>query len=1186
MKKLFSLLLHPLVLGTLGIIALALLIWFVGPLVAFAGYAPLESERARWIFIGLIVLLVVLRIAYLRLKARISNAKFLEGLLSRKKSEVPTEAAEVAILRQRFEEATSLLRHSRAANTGSAWARFTALGSRRYVYQLPWYVFIGAPGAGKTIALLNSGLRFPLADKLGTPQVKGVGGTRNCDWWFTDDAVLLDTAGRYTTQDSDAEADRQAWQGFLALLRKHRARQPLNGVLLTVSLGDLLGNSEAEANQLAEALRRRVQEMYTELNVRLPIYVLVTKADLIAGFNEFFANLGKEDRDQVWGVTFPLAESGASDPLVTLPAQLDALRERVTGQLLVRLQEEFDLERRGLIAAFDQQFAFANRLLDAFLKNVLSATGFEHPLMVRGVYFTSATQEGNPIDRVMASLGSAFGLERRVIDRPAGSGKSFFLTRLLKDVVFAEQRLGGTNLKWERRRQLIRFGTLATIGALAAALLLGWTFSYLRNSSYIKEVDEAVATLRPVVSGVGNAANNDVASVLAVLDGVYDISATATRPRDDSPMGMGLGLFQGDKLDAAANQSYRGLLRDVLFPRLSRRIEAQLRAVDGSNLEYAYETLKAYLMLNDAQHFDADELKAWISLDWDRHLPREITADQRAALSKHLNALFADGPVASPIMQDQNLVARTRELLLRYSLPDRIYSRLKRQGVGESFADFTIERAAGSSAALVFVRKSGSPLTRGIAGLYTRDGYHKGFTKAVDAVTLKLAKEEPWVLGTRRTTALVTANVSNDVRRLYLADYVRQWEALLADIALVRSPSLSQSIQVARVLSGADSPLPKLMRAISRETTLTPGEAEKSAVDKAGEKLASAKQELGKVLSIGGNDAAPAPAPAERLESLVDDRFAYLRQLVAGDGKNSPIDAVTQLLNDVYVQLSATETAIRDKVAPPPGDTTAKVKAESARLPEPVRSMVQQISGAGTSQTLAATRENLSSAVGAQVGQFCHLATDGRYPFARGSSRDVTREDFARLFAAGGLMDEFFQKNLAAYVDTSSQPWTFKKVQEQSLGGSGNLIQFQRAATIRDVFFRSGGTVRLDFKAIEMDPAITQFILEVDGQLVKYAHGPQERQSIQWPGSKGGVSARIQITPPAPSGTSGATADGPWALFRLFDKARVEGLGAPEKFKVVFDVEGRQASFEVTASSVQNPFRLRELSEFRCPSGL
>ena len=86
-------------------------------------------------------------------------------------------------------------------------------------------VVTGPPGSGKTTALLNSGLRFPLADKLGSDSVQGVGGTRNCDWWFTDDAVLLDTAGRYTTQDSYETVDRAAWKGFLELLRRHRRRR-------------------------------------------------------------------------------------------------------------------------------------------------------------------------------------------------------------------------------------------------------------------------------------------------------------------------------------------------------------------------------------------------------------------------------------------------------------------------------------------------------------------------------------------------------------------------------------------------------------------------------------------------------------------------------------------------------------------------------------------------------------------------------------------------------------------------------------------------------------------------------------------------------------------------------------------------------------------------------------------------
>ena len=1189
MKKLFAALLQPFLLSLVGLIALALIVWYVGPLISIAGKVPLESETVRWSVIGVLVLAFILREVVVRLKAKASNAKLLDGLLGKKDAAAPAEAAEVAVLRKRFEEATTILRSSRSAASGSGLSRLAALGSARYLYQLPWYVFIGAPGSGKTTALINSGLRFPLAEKLGTHQIKGVGGTRNCDWWFADEAVLIDTAGRYTTQDSDAAADRDAWQGFLALLRKYRPRQPLNGVLLTVSLGDLLGQTETEATRHAEALRARVQELYSQLDVRLPIYVLVTKADLVAGFNEFFAHLTKEGRDQVWGVTFPTDEAPGAEALKSLPAQLDALHERVSGQLIARLQEEPDLTHRGPIAAFDQQFGLVSRLLDAFLQRVFASSGYDHPLMVRGVYFTSGTQEGNPIDRVMASLGGAFGLERRILPPPAGSGKSFFLTRLLKEVVFAEQRLGGTNLKWERRRSLIHAGALAAMALLALGLLLGWSFSYLRNSSYVDEVDAAVEAAKPLVAQAGKAPEDDLLSVLTVLDTVQGVSSTASRPRGEAPTGMGLGLFQGDKLDAAAQQSYRGLLRDVLFPRLSHRIETQLRSLDGSNLEFAYETLKAYLMLNDPAHFDAEALKAWITIDWDRNLPRDVSADQRAALGAHLNQLFADGPVASPVVQDAALVARARDMLLRYTLPDRIYSRLKRQGVGQGFPDFTIERAAGPGSTLVFTRKSGTPLTRGIAGLYTYDGYHKGFAKAVDAVTAKLAEEESWVLGTRSDGASGrnAASVARDVRRLYLADYARQWEALLADISLVRSPGLAQSIQVARVLSGPDSPLPKLLRAISRETTLTPPEGEKTVVDKAGEKLASAKQELGKVLGVDIGTGAPAAgAPAERLESIVDDRFVQIRQLVSGDGKSAPIDGVTQLLNDVYVQLSATETAIKDKVAPPPGDSAAKVKAESARMPEPIRSMLQQLSSAGTSQSLAATRESLSSAVGAQVGQFCHMAIDGRYPFVRGSNRDVTREDFARLFAPGGLMDDFFQKNLAPYVDTSTRPWSFKKVQEQSLGGPGNLAQFQRAATIRDVFFRSGGSVRLDFKPIDMDPAITQFTLDVDGQLVKYAHGPQVPQSIQWPGSKGGISARFQITPPAPSGASGVTTEGAWALFRLFDKARVEGLGAPEKFKVSFEVEGRQANFEVTASSVQNPFRLHELSEFRCPSGL
>src|SRR4029453_18566318 len=145
--------------------------------------------------------------------------------------------AEVAVLGQRFAEAVSLLRRSRIGGKRPVLA---ALAGRPYVYQLPWYVIIGAPGAGKTTALVNSGLEFPLAAHVGEKVLRGIGGTRNLDWWFASEAVLIDTAGRYTTHSSPREADRKAWLRFSRLMRRYRPRQPINGVLLTLSVSDLL----------------------------------------------------------------------------------------------------------------------------------------------------------------------------------------------------------------------------------------------------------------------------------------------------------------------------------------------------------------------------------------------------------------------------------------------------------------------------------------------------------------------------------------------------------------------------------------------------------------------------------------------------------------------------------------------------------------------------------------------------------------------------------------------------------------------------------------------------------------------------------------------------------------------------------------------------------------------------------
>ncbi len=1029
MKKILGILFHPVLLAVIGLIALSAVIWWFGPLLAFADWRPLDPEWVRIVVIALAFGIYVARKAWSVFKAKHSNAKMMDGLLQAAPGAAaagPTDlsAEEVETLRKRFEEALAKLRQSRL---GAAGAK-SVFGARQYLYQLPWYIFIGAPGSGKTTALINSGLQFPLAESFGAGAIRGVGGTRNCDWWFTDEAVLLDTAGRYTTQESNREADAGAWGGFLKLLKKHRPRRPINGIILTVSVLDLLQQSPDERERHAAALRARIQELHEGLNIRFPIYVLVTKCDLLAGFMEFFGEYGKEERAQVWGNTLVLRDlrdpREAGDPLAGFAAEFGALEQRLNDRLVDRLQQERDPHKRALIYGFPQQFGSLKELLGGFLGSVFTASRFHETPMLRGVYFTSGTQEGSPIDRVMGALARRFGMERRVLPPQASSGRSYFLTRLLKEVVFAEQGLAGTNLKWERHRALLKWGGYALLALVTVGLTAAWFVSYRNNGAYVAAVEAKVAAVQKQVEALPTAATGDVASLLPVLQSVQELSLAAEVGAGREPMSMGFGLFQGDKLAAAANNVYRRLLNEVFLQRLVFRLEEQLRGGSRDNLELLYEGLKAYLMLHQPEHFDADALKAWISADWESNLPRDVGVDSRRALEGHLDALFARGAVSPPLPADAGLIQATRTQLATLPLPQRVYSRLKRQGVGADIPEFTIANAGGPSTSLVFARASGDPLTKGVPGLFTYNGYHKAFRGAAEKVTLQLAQEEPWVMGitdrqqSRFTDPAGLLRLIDEVRRLYLDDYARIWEKYVGDIRLLSSGSLQKSIEMARILSAIDSPMPPLVRAIVRETTLGEKQEDaKTVVDKASDKVKESREGLLKMFGAGAQPGAA--TPTRGIESIVNDRFDGLRRMARSpvQGQPAPIDESLKLVNDLYTLLTATETAVKGGAAPPQSDVPTRIKAEAARMPEPLRSMLQTLSLAGSSQALGATRSNLSAGLTAAIGEFCPQAINGRYPFVRSSNRDVTQEDFGRLFAPGGLIDDFFQKNLLPYVE-------------------------------------------------------------------------------------------------------------------------------------------------------------------------
>ena len=371
-------------------LAACLIVFFYGDIIRLGRWRPLETDRSRIIA----VIAILIGWAGYNIYKRVREGRADRSMISAMTAggEGPTRgemsAQELDQMRTRLQEAMTQLRR--------------VVGGRRgYVYQLPWYIMIGPPGSGKTTALLNSGLKFPLADTLGREPIHGVGGTRNCDWWLTEDAILLDTAGRYTTQDSDAELDRQGWSGFLNLLKQYRPLQPINGVIVTLSLEDVATRDPAERLANAQAIRARLGELTRAFGSRFPVYVLLTKADLIAGFVQFFDAYSRTDREQVWGMTFPL-DDGKPDTqgsAASFDSEFDLLLTRMNAIVLERLQQETDIQRRGLIFGFPLQVATLKEPLHDILEEIFTTSKFDQRPLLRGIYFASGTQAGAPIDR-------------------------------------------------------------------------------------------------------------------------------------------------------------------------------------------------------------------------------------------------------------------------------------------------------------------------------------------------------------------------------------------------------------------------------------------------------------------------------------------------------------------------------------------------------------------------------------------------------------------------------------------------------------------------------------------------------------------------------------------------------------------------------------------------------------------
>ena len=1114
-----------------------------------------------YVVIGLLVAAVAAIAAWAR-KSRSKGGGIEDALKAQSAREAasytPDRKAEIDRMQESFDRALAQLKASNLGGDG----RFGK--GKKALYALPWYLMVGPPGAGKTTALLKSGLRFPA----GAERVKGVGGTRNCDWFFTDEAILLDTAGRYTTEDED----RDEWDAFLDALKESRPDRPINGIMVAISAQDLLGD-EIDLEDHADNIRRRIDEMVQRLGLRLPVYLVITKTDLISGFVEFFGEFDREGREQIWGAT--VEPYSTADPSEVVEREFDTLMDALRPHRNARLSRNLRREERQRVYDFPLEFGAVRDRLARFAEIVFAPNPLSEGPLFRGFYFTSGTQEGAPIDRVIGALAQQFGLRTPPPPRAPEEPKSYFLKDVFTDVVFpdrfiARRTQAAAGATW---RAMTKTGIAALGVAALVTVLLG--FAGVRSNAQLRSVLEAGERASGVTFNPTGARIDDVTRLDRLREEVADLEEQGPLSR-----AFMLGLGRGGTVREPAQDLYYTRARDLVEVYAMRRLRQSLQdarslnrpdttAVPGATAASqraarrveVEEDLKAYLLLtSNADSLASDEglrdvLKARLAEvapaaalgnGGDREAMKDLVARQTDA--------FVDGLAARrvrPFEADDALVRAAIAVIDVAPSLEGLYARIQREALAR-LPDFGLEDAVPPEHLGLFAP------ARTVPGFFTRDGWDRVVRRRFQQASEDPAREF-WVTG--RTSADLPPDlrdpdaVYDALMARYQTDYVDSWTRFLHSVRYKPADALEAETRLAILGSATDSPIGWLLAIVSQQTTLPAEDVapRQSLIDRAADAVG---------LGAEADSTASSNPVADAFRGIHRLNAAGLAAGEADDGLYASLEALSQFGRRI------------GGAAGDPGMAADLLAVTKDEIEQGTRGMDRQtrqnlfFSPLDISQTgaVAAASEAAAEAASEAASEAVQSALAdaleaynakiaGRYPFSPRSDRDAAL-DAAR---------EFFDPNggdLAALAEALGDE-----------GGSRALrAAVEKGEAIGRALFNGDLTFRLKPDLPTYSSDVAQRALSADAVAIGihgtnnvYRLGSTRFADFRWPGQPGAF-----VTVQRSGGPLSKEFEGDWAVFRLMDAATVRGSGT------VYDV---QWSFREGGNAVTAVYEMRTTSE-------
>lgn len=1154
------------VLIALIVLLLVVAVWWAGPWLEYDEMRPLQSITARTIATVILVLFSLVVWGFVQWRR-------LAGYKEEQIREMELQEDPIQRFEERQEEDLNLVMQGLKES----------LNKRNYMYALPWYIVMGLENAGKTSLINRSGQNFVFSSVMRASGRKSEN-PFSFDWWIGDDSVLIDPDGELLTQNAttdevSGELERRLWIHFLQWLEKTRSRRPLNGVVLALDVAHLISATTSERRAYANLLRARIRELMETLSTRLPVYICLTKLDLLYGFEPFFRHYTKVQREEVLGFTFTMNSVEDLDSwLSEFDSDYKDFIGRINDMLPGALLKCYESEDSIAIYSFCRQMAGLHEVLKQFLEETLGSDQFSTSALVRGVYFSSVYQQGVPTNAYVDAVSRRYGLEHTIHSAQKAKNSTIFFTQnLFSRIIYPEAGLASDNFRVaKRKRRVMVLSTVVCV--IVSALLVGsWQRYYTKNVGYADAVLEKVKDYNEKFSNdvVIDSGKNILGPLNAIREATLKFGFFREKPHYISDM----GLYQGHTIGPEVEQTYLSLLESRYLPALMKRAAEDLAAAKTD--EEKLEALRVFRMLTDKSGRYKGFVENYFARKWQNSYPGNKETQEK--LMEHLQYAMKHtdlqmkrdkGDEAAEIVLRpyDRLVADAQTVLNKMPVEQRVYRNLKQNASGVLGAPLNLATSIGPIYDVVFSTRGSENSALQIPRLLTRKGYETYFIPKSDSVS-ELALVDSWVLGQTSTINFSEEDkraLREKIRDQYVTDYVNTWRTAMNNIDTKMFKDINSAALVLENITGNSNPFTRLLNVLTENTNLFPPLPEN---DEAREAMMT--------------------SPRYKVAAMIDKQFAGVNALIIKDESkpayiDEVLEAVTQLQSYLKTIADAPDVgkaalnATKARVNLNSVDPIYVLQRIATGLPQPFDSMITKMADESWFVVKQEAIKHLEVRWSHDVYSEYRQKFADRYPFNPTASKDVALIDFESFFGPSGTLNKFYDNNLKLFLD--------ENIISKDVNGGSSLIrqdvldQLATAQRIQRAFFNNKGVLDVEFtlEPVELSPSKRRSIINVDGQFVEYSHGPRKSVELIWPNTLRAASASKLTLIPAEVNKSPRSIyiQGPWAFFRLLDKGEIVGTSVTS-VDYQFAIDGGTVQYRLYSEADSNPFTSALFRSFR-----